>query len=325
MHKEWLTRGVLALTACAVLGMLFWPREQAVRVKTATIERRTIEDCVMGSGVVGRRDTSLIASQTGGRVAQVYVAAGEWVREGQALLRLDTSMLETSLMQAVRRAESASVETFGNSTADSLVNAQLATMQDEVETLSAQVAAQTLRAQQDGQVLYTHVKSGEVLLAGSPALTLAGAEQSISMQVGERDAARLETGLPARLLRDEKVIGTGRVASVGLPMARADGVSLADVEITPDDALELPVGSRVDVQIVRASRNAALVLPAEAFLGDDQSVWQVYGERVWPLKLKTGLQDDFGVEVLSAPVTLTVAVDAAGALEAGTRVKAVEP
>lgn len=79
------------------------------------------------------------------------------------------------------------------------------------------------------------------------------------------------------------------------------------------------------MQIVRASRNAALVLPVEAFSDDEQSVWQVYGERVWPLKLKTGLQDDFGIEVLSAPVTLTVAVDAPDALEAGTRVKAVEP
>lgn len=325
LHKEWMTRGLLVVTACAVLTMLFWPREQAVKVKTAQLTRRTIEDCVVGSGVIGRQDTCSVASQTGGRVAELYVEAGQWVQAGQALLRLDGSLLETQLQQGVRRAQSAAIQTFGSDAANSLAAAQQEAAADEVEALAAQMAALTIRAQQDSQVLYTHVKSGEVLLAGTPALTLAGAQQCVSMQVGERDAARLRTGLPVRLLRDDKIIGTGRVASVGLPMARVDGVSLADVEVIPDEEIDLPVGSRVDVQIVRASSAHALVLPVEAFGDDEQSVWQIYEERVWPLKLKTGLQDDFGIEVLNAPRTLTVATDAQGELEAGRYVKAVGP
>lgn len=317
MRRGWMTRGVLAVTACAVLAMLFWPREQAVQVRTARLERRTIEDCVMGAGMVGRQETRQISSQTGGRVAAMYVRPGDWVQAGQALLRLDAGILEEALARAVR--SEPAIEAFGTNLEAIRQDAQKA----DIEALAAQVAAQTIRAQQDGQVLYTFVKDEEILLAGSPALTLAGAEACITMQVGERDAARLQEGMPARFVRDGEVVGMGTVAAVGLPMARADGVSLAEVELAVQGELELPVGSRVDVEIICASRESAYVLPIEAFTQDEGYVWQVYRDRVWPLALETGLQDDFGVEILGAPMTLCVAIQDAQELAPGMLVKAV--
>ena len=37
MRRGWMTRGVLAVTACAVLAMLLWPREQAIEVRTVRL------------------------------------------------------------------------------------------------------------------------------------------------------------------------------------------------------------------------------------------------------------------------------------------------
>ena len=59
------------------------------------------------------------------------------------------------------------------------------------------------------------------------------------------------------------------------------------------------------------------------FSHGEEYVWQIYRDRVWPLALETGLQDDFGVEVLGAPAALCVAVEGAQELEPGTLVKAV--
>ena len=317
MRRGWMTRGVLAVTACAVLAMLLWPREQAIEVRTVRLEQRAIEDCVMGAGLIGRQDTRLISSQTGGRVAAMYVRPGEWVQAGQALLRLDAGALEQALAQSVR--SGASLTAFSPDVEATLRDAQ----REDAQTLAAQVAAQTIRAQQAGQVLYTFVRDEEVLRPGSPALTLAGAQACVTMQVGERDAARLREGMAARFVRDGEIVGTGTVTSVGLPMAREDGVSLAQVEIAVQGDLGLPVGSRVDVEIVCASRESAYVLPIEAFSQDEEYVWQIYRDRVWPLALETGLQDDFGVEVLGAPAALCVAVEGAQELEPGALVKAV--
>ena len=64
-------------------------------------------------------------------------------------------------------------------------------------------------------------------------------------------------------------------------------------------------------------------MPVEAFTQGEEYGRQIYGDRVWPLALETGLQDDFGVEVLGAPAALCVAVEGAQELEPGALVKAV--
>jgi HlyD family secretion protein len=90
--------GVLALAAVA------WPRgSDAVAVRLEPVRRRDLVEIVTATGVVQPRRKVDIVADVSGRVAQVYVREGQWVNEGDLLLRIDPSTYEP----AVRRARAA--------------------------------------------------------------------------------------------------------------------------------------------------------------------------------------------------------------------------
>lgn len=106
MNRSWLRRrwwlvGVGFLLLAAALA---WPRgSSAIAVRLEPVQRRDLVEVVTATGVVQPRRKVDIVADVSGRVAQVYVQEGRWVRAGDLLLRIDPSTYEP----AVRRAYAA--------------------------------------------------------------------------------------------------------------------------------------------------------------------------------------------------------------------------
>jgi HlyD family secretion protein len=69
-------------------------------LETAVVERGTMTASVSASGTVEARRQAALMFKTPGRVAEVYVEAGDQVAAGDPLVKLDTSELELQVAQA---------------------------------------------------------------------------------------------------------------------------------------------------------------------------------------------------------------------------------
>ncbi len=323
MRKRTAYGFMLGITLATVGAMLWVPGESARPVRARQAEARRMEERVDGGGVMGRQGEHTVSSLSGGAVAEVFVAPGQKVAEGQALFRLDSAAQAqalAALLQADGRARarlgevgdkagSLGAETVWQDEAQWLEGAQAEQYAQQAALLEAQIAAQTVRAQAAGEVLATFVREGEVLLPGAPALTLAGEAQVVRMQVGERESLRLAAGLPARFLRDDVLLGEGRVLSVGMPLPRADGVLSATVELQPGAPIALPAGARLDVEIVCRAQEQAVLVPLEAMAEGEAAVWRVFERRAWRVPVQAGLQDALTVAVRGLPEDALVILD----------------
>ena len=72
---------------------------QAMRV--TRVAARDISDQITASGrLVVKEEASVGSELPGYRVSQVFVDEGDWVKQGQALARLDDSLLQAQIAQA---------------------------------------------------------------------------------------------------------------------------------------------------------------------------------------------------------------------------------
>ena len=69
-------------------------------LKTAKVETVETRGEVTVSGTVSSKDTAVIASRITGTVVQLYVDAGDKVKKGQVLLKIDTKELQEKVAQA---------------------------------------------------------------------------------------------------------------------------------------------------------------------------------------------------------------------------------
>lgn len=334
MRKKTAYGFMLGITVVTVGAMLWVPGERARPVRAEQVTLRRMEERVDGGGLIGRIGEHTVSSLSGGVIAQVFVEPKQQVEKNQALFRLDTSVQEQALSallraqdrgQALQGAPLEDAATVWEDGAQWLTEAQREENRRQAEQLEVQIAAMTVRAQEAGEVLSTYIRAGEVLLPGVPALTLAQDAQVIHMQVGERESLRLREGMRARLLRDDVSLGGAVVTTVGLPQTRQDGVLTVAVELRPDQTIPLPVGARLDVEIICKEQEQALLLPLEAIDESTQSVWQVYKQRAWQVPVEVGLQDALHAAVQGLAGDAWVIVQPPSDLQEGELVEVMAP
>lgn len=334
MRKKTAYGFMLGITVVTVGAMLWVPGERARPVRAEQVALQRMEERVDGGGLVGRVGEYTVSSLSGGVIAQVFVEPKQWVEKNQALFRLDASVQEQALSsllraqdrgQALQGAPLENAATVWEDGAQWLTEAQAEENRRQSEQLEAQIAALTVRAQEAGEVLSTYIRAGEVLLPGVPALTLAQDAQIIHMQVGERESLRLREGMRARLLRDDQLLSGAVVTSIGLPQTRQDGVLTVAVDLQPDETIPLPVGARLDVEIICKDQEQTVLLPLEAIDESAQEVWQVYKQRAWRVPVKVGLQNALHASVQGLASDAWVIVQPPSGLREGELVEVMEP
>ncbi len=303
--------------------------------------------------IAARYDMPIGIEGDAGRIVGVYVEAGDHVKQGQLLARIDESVwqpqvhrLEATLEQARAQAalsaaeyrRAAAVEAAGALSAEEIEKRRALSVTDAASVKVAQAMLQEAQARlnrtrvlapSDGIVLTRHAEVGQTASpGGDPLFRLAfGGEIEMRGQVAEQDMAALRVGQTAAV----SLVGTtqpfeGKVRLLGAvidPQSR-----LGDIRITlkPDPALRPGAFARASVLV---SHSQKPILPQTAVLSDSNGayVYLINGEnRVERRNVKVSGTIPAGMIIASGlSGSEHVVTTAAGFLREGETVKVAQP
>ncbi len=233
-----------------------------------------------------------ISSELPGSVRQIGFESGAFVRRGDLLIKLDTTVEEAQLAAAqadaslaktgVRRAR---VLREQNSNAPADLDAAESRGQQttaNASVLQATIAKKTIRAPFDGRLGIRLVELGQVLASGTPVVSL----QSISpiqaeFYLPQQSLADLRVGLHSRLHTDVYPgdSWTGALTTVNPEV----DVSTRNVRVRatfPNTDGRLRPGMFANVEVLSNDERAALVIPATAV------IYAPYGDSVFSIEQK---------------------------------------
>jgi HlyD family secretion protein len=244
--------------------------------------------------IAARYDMPIGVDGDAGRVAAIYVEAGDHVKRGQVLARLNVSILEPQvanleavLEQARAEAELADAEyrraqAVGASGALSAEETQrrksaAATAAARVKVCAAQLAEArarlaraAVRAPADGIILTRNVEVGQTATPGGEALFRLSERGEVELrgQVSEQDLPLLKVGQSVNVqLTGTTRIYEGHVRLLGAVIDPQTRLGMVRVALTPDPNLRPGAFARADVTVSNADR---AVLPQTAVLSDDK-------------------------------------------------------
>ncbi|MGR8940864.1 MAG: efflux RND transporter periplasmic adaptor subunit [Gammaproteobacteria bacterium] len=292
--------------------------------RTARVERQTLEEATSWPGTVTARTETRIAANFSARILEVTVRAGDRVKKGDIIARLDAKQLqaierEAAAGVAAARAEAARAradrhrtqslfaqeaatrETFEHAEAEARrTQARLEAAEYGLQQARIAQNETRLRAPFDGVIVSRLHEPGDMAMAGDPIAALFSASD-----------LRLEAAMPAAC--------RGRIELGGAVTIRIDTLD-ATLSGTVDEIVPAadPVTGNI---VVRASlpespglqpglfgwlqqacgAHAALLIPSAAVrrIGQIEIVTVIEGERALVRHVRSGRSHDDQVEILS--------------------------
>lgn len=257
--------------------------------------RSAVPTTVSIIGTIGARyDTPIGVEGDGGRVSAIYAEAGDHVKRGQILARLDSAVLEpqvTNLEAALElaRAEAelaaaeyhravavgksgalSAEETERRRSSSVTAAAKVKVAAAQLAEAQARLARMEVRAPADGTILTRTVEVGQTATPGGGALfrMAEGDEVELRGEVAEQDLPALQVGqvVSVRLTGTSKAY-PGRVRLLGAVIDPQTRLGIVRVSLTPDPNLRPGAFARAEVTVSNAER---IVLPQTAVLTDDK-------------------------------------------------------
>ena len=226
-QKTWLSRGaiVVALLAAAALAWEF--------VRPASDDGAFVQ----GNGRIEATEVD-VAAKTAGRVAEILVNEGDFVKAGDVIARMDTRSIEAQLAQA---------------------KAQVANARSARQTALAQVAQRKADAAMAEAVLtqrHTELEVAKRTSARSKALL---ADRATSAQQADEDAARASNAAANVAVAQAQI--TASKAAIGATLAQVEqteaGIDAANAVVArlqtelEDGVLKAPRAGRVQYRVVQ--------------------------------------------------------------------------
>jgi len=244
--------------------------------------------------IAARYDMPIGVEGEAGRVAAIYVEAGDHVKRGQVLARLNVSVLEpqvanleAALEQAraeadlaeaeYRRAQAVGAsgalsaeETQRRKSATLTAAAKVKVAAAQLAEAQARLARAAVRAPADGIILTRNVEVGQTATPGGEALfrLSEGGEVELRGEVAEQDLPLLKVGqsVNVRLTGITRAY-EGHVRLLGAVIDTQTRLGQVRVSLVPDPNLRPGAFARADVTVSNADR---AVLPQTAVLTDDK-------------------------------------------------------
>ena len=283
--------GSIALPGCA--------REDAktnagvphvVRVVEIDTTRSGSDETAHYTGVVRARTESQLGFRVAGKISERLVNAGEAVKVGQPLLKLDPTDYQLAL-QAARavhtqaRLELERVRVLVEKRAEPRDLLEKATAAAEstaaqAEQIANQAGYTTLYADADGIVMTTLGEPGQVVAAGQPVLVLAkegSREAAVDIPEGSLEKIRDRKATAQLYLNSElRVPATFReISGVADPVARTYQARY----VLEGDAAQFPLGATVTVRVSGSSDDTqpTTEIPLGSLInrGEGSAVWLV--------------------------------------------------
>jgi len=257
--------------------------EEAIPVRTATVQQRNIALPVHASGILSSTAEQRLAFKIGGVIRKIYVDEGDIVRPGQLLATLDKTEIDAQVNQAqqgLAKAErdlgrvkglyqdsSATLELLENATTGRDVAKETA----RIATFNQQYAE--IRATRGGKIIKKLMNEGEITGPGTPVFVLFETGKDdwvIKINVSDRDWARLNLGMPARVTMDayEGTAFNGKVTDLAPAADPQSGLYPVEIRIQPQGKRFAP-GLFAQVDITPVQSRAYTLIPIEAIVEGD--------------------------------------------------------
>jgi HlyD family secretion protein len=244
---------------------------QAMRV--TQIEARNLAEEIVATGRLVVREEAAVGSELPGyRVAAVYVDEGDWVKQGQAMAKLDDALLQAQIAQAeatlatqkasldFKRSQLARAEALQQEGAFSKelleqrrmetagAEASLAASQAQVNEIKVRQARMTLRAPVGGMVLQRAIRPGDIS-GGAPTPYFRIAREGLielDAELPDSKLALLKEGSPAMvtLTTGETIQGKVRFISPRVDANTSLGRARIHLLLAHDPRTALPLLSR---------------------------------------------------------------------------------
>jgi len=287
----------------------------------------TVVNAINATGTIGARfDTPVGIVGEGGRVTQVYVNAGDWVKQGQVLaavdrsvqnqqvegLRAQISVAESSLnlaqaqlnraLQLVDRGFISQADVDRLTAEKERAQAQLRVARASLNEAQARNARLNVVAPTSGIILERNVQPGQIVTQGSGTLfrMAAGGQMEMQAQLSEDDLAQISVGVPAQVMP----VGTtetlnGQIWQVSPTIDPQSRQGIARIALSYDKSLR-PGGFAN--ALIRAGAVSAPVLPESAVQSDEKGNF-VYivgpGNKIERRGVTIGTVTDAGLTIAS--------------------------
>ncbi len=284
---------VLIFTACAGEKK---PEKQAASSETATavrtqlLQKQTIAQPIVASGVVASQTEVKLAFKTGGIIEQIYAKEGQTVSRGQLLAKLNMSEIEAQVAQArisLKKADR-DLDRAKNLYRDSvttLEQLQNAHTGQEIGATSLKIAEfnekySTIYAPITGRVVRQFAEAGELIGVGNPVFMIASTEQAFVVKVGltDREVVRTKLGDVAEVRIDAHPnkrfkAFVSQIAQTASPMT---GTYEAELQLDNAQNLTLIAGFIAQVEIQPQDAQNYTVIPVAALVEADGEKGFVY-------------------------------------------------
>jgi len=248
-----------------------------------------------------------------GRLAQLHVEEGRRVNAGQILAELADDDAKIALEKAEVKASNARLahdraqrledqglmarEAFDQTTVEHRI------AQQELEEARWKLEKTRIHAPFAGRVTERFVQPGQHLRPGDELFTVADFDPLVArVYLPEKDVLALTEGRPVRitLKADEEVVFDGRIRQISPVVDTATGTVKVTVEAVSPPPQVRP-GAFVQVDVVRETREAALVLPKQALIRELQKAYVFVAEDGVAEKreLELGIEEGTAVEALA--------------------------
>ena len=248
------------------------PAEVATRVDIVTLSQSAATLELSMPGQIEAAHDALLGSAMGGFVEAVLVSAGDEVRAGAVLARVDTELQVSRLAQATANAELAASELERATQMGDLISpaalqaAETANVNASASQRQAEimVSRSRIRAPFSGVVGQVGAEAGEVLVPGYPVVRLVDLSSvEVSLSVSDRDVVALNAGATATVsLQADSTTYTGEVTHIS-PVADRETRAF-EVKVTVDniDRTLLP-GMIARVDVTQPLSDSVLVIPQD--------------------------------------------------------------
>lgn len=304
------------------------PPIEAVPLPNVTIERPVRGDITLESGLIGTiqpSDILYVTPKVAGEIQQVLVKAGDVVKQGQALCKIDNKKpIDNARIQmdsaavALQNAQS-NLNRMQVLFASGDISAQ-SFEQVQMQARSAQLQYQAAKLGYDTQVEYSTVTAPiagklesvnmelHAMVSQSSQLCVITGEgvKKVSFAVPERIKANLALGAKIYLQKQgmEYEAEITKLADMISPQT-----GLFDVEASIEGGDSLAPGSTVKLFVVSNTTTNAITIPVDAvyYDGGEAYVYTCEGSTVHKVSVETGIFDEERMEILSG-ITMQDAV-----------------
>ncbi len=308
----------LSNTSCSSDAQSKSPEEEederpAVPVEAATVETGEIAAFYTGTASLEAEEEALVVAKTGGVAIEILAEEGQYVEEGQALVKLDDERLTLELLRAeaalakLRQDYERNEELFQKSIISTVeyerIKADYETQKAARDLAQLEVTYATVRAPFSGIVSERLIKKGNMVATHAPTFRLTDFDPLLAvMHVPERELNKLRKGQRAELRLDALYgeVFTGVIKRISPIVDPTTGTFKVTIEVR-DRSRQLKPGMFGRIRIVYDTRADVLLVPKEAILAEDDesAVYVVRDSMAYRQVVVTGYSNDQHMEVIS--------------------------